>query len=59
MALINIFKKLTGLVRGGNKIQSPKSSDSPYIGVKELEEELPRGDKQSKKRNWISAKHKK
>lgn len=59
MSITKILKKLTGIVKGGRRIEAPKSAESSYTNVKELDVELPEGDREKKKRNWISAKYKK
>lgn len=59
MALISLFRKLSGLVRGGPLVKSRQSSIKSADMVKSLSEDLPAGDRVSKKRDWISAKYKK
>jgi len=59
MPIIRFFRRLTGLVKGARVIKSPISELSPKVMTKDLNPELPVGDRVSKKQNWISAKNKK
>ena len=56
MSLTKFFRKLTGLVEGGEVMEPPVSQLTPAIETKELREEMPEGDRIRKKQDWISAK---
>ena len=56
MSLIKFFRRLSGLVEGGEVIEPPISELTPEMETKELREAMPEGDRISKKRNWISSK---
>ena len=56
MSIIKLFRKLTGLVEGGEVIEPPVSKLTPEMETKELREEMPEGDRIRKKQDWISAK---
>lgn len=56
MSLINFFRKLSGLIEGGEVIEPPVSELTPEIETKELREAMPAGDRIRKKQDWISAK---
>lgn len=52
MAIIKFFRKLGGLVKGGNIISAPLSKDNSMVEAKRPGDKLPESDIVRKKKDW-------